>query len=33
MKLKNCVRFYKEENEIYHSDNMLTDGEIDENLS
>jgi DNA polymerase len=28
-----CVRFYKEENNIYHPDNMLPNGEIDENLS
>ena len=30
---KNCVRYYKEENNIYHPDNMLPNGEIDENLS
>lgn len=30
---KNCVRYQKEENGIYHPDNMLPDGEIDENLS
>ena len=30
---QNCVRFYKGENSIYHPDNMLPNGEIDENLS
>ena len=30
---KSCVRYYKEENNIYHPDNMLPNGEIDENLS
>ncbi len=30
---KNCVRFEKEESGIYHPDNMLPNGEIDENLS
>ena len=30
---QDCVRFYKEENGIYHPDNMLPNGEIDENLS
>ena len=29
----NCIRFQKEENRIYHPDNMLPNGEIDENLS
>ena len=29
---KNCIRFYKEENGIYHPDNMLPDGEIDVRL-
>ena len=28
-----CIRFQKEENSIYHPDNMLPNGEIDENLS
>ena len=28
-----CVRYQKEESGIYHPDNMLPDGEIDENLS
>ena len=28
-----CIRYYKEENGIYHPDNMLPNGEIDENLS
>ena len=32
-KWNNCVRYYKEENNIYHPDNMLPNGEIDENLS
>jgi len=27
-----CVRYYKEENSIYHPDDMLPDGKIDENL-
>ena len=30
---KICVRYEKEENGIYHPDNMLPNGEIDENLS
>ena len=30
---ENCIRYEKEENEIYHPDNMLPNGEIDENLS
>ncbi len=30
---KNCVRYEKEEAGIYHPDNMLPNGEIDENLS
>ena len=29
---ENCVRFFKEENGIYHPDNMLPNGEIDEQL-
>ena len=32
-KWQDCVRFEKEENGIYHPDNMLPNGEIDENLS
>ena len=28
-----CVRYQKEEAGIYHPDNMLPDGTIDENLS
>jgi len=28
-----CIRYQKEENEIYHPDNLLPNGEIDENLS
>jgi len=28
-----CIRFQKEKNGIYHPDNMLPNGEIDENLS
>lgn len=27
-----CIRFEKEEKGIYHPDNMLPDGKIDENL-
>ena len=27
-----CIRFQKEENGIYHPDNMLPDGTIDEKL-
>lgn len=27
-----CIRFQKEEAGIYHPDNMLPDGRIDENL-
>jgi hypothetical protein len=30
---RNCVRYQKEESGIYHPDNMLPNGEIDENLS
>ncbi len=30
---RNCTRFHKEEKRIYHPDNMLPNGEIDENLS
>ena len=30
---KECVRFYKEENGIYHPDNMLPNGEIDDRLN
>lgn len=30
---ENCIRFQKEENGIYHPDNMLPNGEIGENLS
>ena len=30
--LQDCVRFYKEENGIYHPDNMLPNGEIDKSL-
>lgn len=29
---KICIRFQKEENGIYHPDNMLPNGEIDNNL-
>ena len=29
---QNCVRFEKEETGIYHPDNMLPNGEIDEQL-
>jgi len=29
---QDCIRFYKEENGIYHPDNMLPNGEIDESL-
>lgn len=29
---KNCIRFYKEENGLYHPENMLPDGEIDVRL-
>ena len=28
-----CIRFQKEEAGIFHPDNMLPDGKIDENLS
>jgi uracil-DNA glycosylase len=28
----NCIRFYKEEKGIFHPDNMLPNGEIDESL-
>ena len=28
-----CIRYQKEENGIYHPDNLLPNGEIDENLS
>ena len=31
-KWKECVRFYNEENGIFHPDNMLPNGEIDEHL-
>ncbi len=30
---RKCIHFQKEESGIYHPDNMLPDGEIDENLS
>jgi len=30
---RECIRFDKEENGIFHPDNMLPNGEIDENLS
>ena len=30
---QDCVRFFKEENGIYHPDNMLPNGEIDKSLS
>jgi len=30
---ENCIRFQKEEDCVYHPDNMLPNGEIDENLS
>ena len=30
---KECIRFYKEENGIYHPDNMLPNGEIDDRLN
>ncbi|MCK4514317.1 MAG: hypothetical protein KAU31_03615 [Spirochaetaceae bacterium] len=30
---KSCIRFQKEEAGIFHPDNMLPDGKIDENLS
>ncbi|MCK4664262.1 MAG: uracil-DNA glycosylase [Bacteroidales bacterium] len=29
---QDCIRFFKEENNIYHPDNMLPNGEINENL-
>jgi len=29
---QDCVRFHKEENGIYHPDNMLPNGEVDEEL-
>lgn len=29
---KKCIRFFKEENGIFHPDNMLPNGEIDKNL-
>lgn len=32
-KWQECIRFQMEENGRYHPDNMLPNGEIDENLS
>lgn len=29
---ENCIRFQKEENGIYHPDNMLPNGDIDDSL-
>ena len=29
---EDCIRYQKEEANIYHSDNMLPDGTIDKNL-